>query len=82
MTGFKIGNIEHFYDKIGVAVVELMGTVVLGDQIRVIGSNEFSQKITSIQIEHEQVPEAKKGRKVGLKLDRPVKKGDEIFKEG
>lgn len=80
MADFKIGKITHYYDKIGVAVIEVLGTIAVGDKIRISGSDEFSQEITSIQVEHEKKKEARKGSVVGLKLDQPAKKGDEIYK--
>ena len=31
---FKIGKVSHFYDKIGVAIVELDGNLATGDSVR------------------------------------------------
>lgn len=81
MADFKVGKITHYYDKIGVAVVELTGTIAVGDTIKISGhGREFSQQIESIQIEHEQVKEAKKGQAIGLKVNEEVKEGDEVYK--
>ena len=80
MADFKIGRVDHYYDKINVAIVEVLGTIALGDQIRFGGSCDFSQSVTSLQTEHRQIQEASKGQIVGLKVDQPVKKGDEIYK--
>ncbi|MCL4382363.1 MAG: hypothetical protein M1575_01370 [Patescibacteria group bacterium] len=81
MSDKKIGKITHFYDKIGVAVVSLFGGLKVGDQIKISGHDqEFSQTVSSIQIEHEKINEAKKGQIVGLKVEKPVKESDEIFK--
>lgn len=78
---FKVGQVTHYYDKIGVAVVELTDTLAVGDEIRISGhGKEFTQKITSMQIEHENVESAKKGQAIGLKVDQKVKDGDEVFK--
>lgn len=81
MPDFKVGEVTHYYDKIGVAVVELTGSLAVGDEIRISGhGNEFTQKVDSMQIEHENVKEAKKGQAVGLKVDQKVKDSDEVFK--
>lgn len=81
MADVRVGKITHYYDKIGVAVVELEGALSEGDEIRVSGhGNEFTQKVESMQIEHEQVKKAKKGDAIGLKIEQPVKDGDEVFK--
>jgi len=82
MADFKVGKVTHYFDKIGVAVVELTGALAVGDNIRVSRKNgeEFTITVSSMQVEHEQIQEAKKGDTVGLKVDQTVKEGDEVFK--
>ena len=80
MAGTKVGKITHYYDKIGVAIVEVLGSLKVGDKIKISGKEELVQEVASMQIEHEQVQTAKKGQVIGLKVDGEVKKGDEIFK--
>lgn len=81
MADFKIGRIIHYYDKIGVAVLELTETLAVGDTIRISGhGKEFTQPVNSMQIEHENIKETKKGQAIGLKVDQEVKEGDEVFK--
>jgi len=83
MADFKVGRIIHYYDKIGVAVLELTDTLGVGDTIRVSGhGGEFTQKVDSMQVEHEGIQVAKKGQAVGLKVEQEVKEGDEVFKVG
>lgn len=80
MANIKVGKITHFYDKIGVAVVEILAPVKVSDKIKITGHEEFEQEVTSMQIEHEQIQEAKKGQLIGMKVDQSVKPGDEVFK--
>jgi len=81
MADFKVGKITHYYNKIGVAVVELSDTLTVGDLIKISGhGREFTQTVESMQIEHEQVKEAKKGQAIGLKVSQEVKEGDEVFR--
>lgn len=81
MADTKIGKVIHYYDKIGVAVVEITAPIKIGDRIKSAKDDTgFEQEITSMQIEHEQIKSAKKGQSVGIKVDQPVKKGDELFK--
>lgn len=81
MPDFRVGTIVHYFDKIGVAVLELSGTLAVGDTIRISGHGaEFTQPVDSMQIEHERIPEAKKGQAVGLKVTQPVKEGDEVYR--
>ncbi len=82
MTEFKIGKVTHYYDKLGVAIVELSSRLSLGDRIRFVrgGENLFDQEVISIQVEHEKVEKADKGDVVGLKTNEAVKEGAEVFK--
>lgn len=81
MADKPAGKITHYYDKIGVAVIEVMSPLAVGDEIKVSGhENEFTQKIESLQIEHEQIQKAEKGKVVGMKVEKPVKENDLIFK--
>lgn len=82
MADTKIGNISHYFDKIGVAVIEALAPIKVGDKIKIKGHDqEFEMTVGSMQIEHENIEEAKKGDSVGMKVDQAVKKGDEVFKE-
>lgn len=83
MTDTLVGKITHYYDKIGVAVVEVTKALKVGDTIKISGhDSEFTQTIASMQIEHEQIKEAKKGQVVGMKVNQPVKENDEIYLVG
>lgn len=81
---FKIGKVTHYYDKIGVAIVELDADLAVGDKIKFVrgGEDLFDQTVTSIQIEHEKKDTASKGDVVGLKTDVVVKEGAEVYKLG
>ena len=77
----QIGKITHYFSKIGVAVVELTGTIKVGDTILIKGAHtEFEQKVKSMQVEHENITEAGKGKSVGLKVEQKVHENDVVFK--
>ncbi|MDP2633114.1 MAG: EF-Tu/IF-2/RF-3 family GTPase [Candidatus Curtissbacteria bacterium] len=82
-TNKKIGTVTHYYDKISVAVIKLAsGSIKVGDEVK-FGSkedNEFTQKVTSMQIEHAEIDIAKKGDEFGLKVDKEVKAGTPLSK--
>jgi len=81
MADTLVGKITHYFDKIGVAVVEVLAPIKVGDKIKISGhGNEFTQEVTSMQVEHQQVQEATKGQAVGMKVDQPAKEGDEVYK--
>jgi putative protease len=81
MPDFKVGTVTHYFDKIGVAVVELTDNLAVGEKIRIQGNGgDFTQEVDSMQIEHEQIQNAKKGDTVGMKVNQEVQQGDEVYK--
>jgi len=76
-----IGMISHFYPKISVAVVDLQDTVRVGDKISIEReTGTFEQVVDSMQIEHENINEAKKGQSIGLKIIDKTREGAKVFK--
>ena len=62
------------------AVVKLEDTLKVGDQIKIVrGDQEFTQTVTSMQVEHENIQSAKKGEEIGLKVDQPTKENAEVY---
>ena len=82
MADLKIGKVTHYYDKIGVAIIELSSALATGEKIKFIrgGEDLFEQKVASMQVEHEKIDKAKKGDVIGMKVDDEVKEGAEVFK--
>ena len=76
-----IGKVSHYFDKIGVAALVLTGPLAVGDTVKVSGhGKDFTQVVSSMQIEHEVVQSGKKGDDVAIKVDQPMKEGDEVEK--
>ena len=81
MDKVQIGKITHYFNKIGVAVIELIDELKVGDEISIEGTiTNFTQVVESIQIEHTSIPAAKAGQAVGIKVKEAVKQGDLVFK--
>lgn len=77
----QIGKITHFFGKIGVAVIEMKGTLKVGDRILVQGhGSEFEQEVESMEIDKQKIDTAKKGQSIGIKLDTPAKPGDAVYR--
>jgi len=75
------GKVVHYYDKIGVAIIDLSAALKEGDKISIEKDNEtFEQQVSSMQAEHEKISSAKKGQSVGLKVSQPVKQNAQVFK--
>ncbi|MBU5537604.1 MAG: translation elongation factor-like protein [Candidatus Aenigmatarchaeota archaeon] len=76
-----VGKVTHYYNKIGVAIVELEDDLQQGDQISIEGTTTNIQQIAdSMQIEHQPVKVAHKGDSIGLKVSDKVRPGDVVYK--
>ncbi|MGD0766093.1 MAG: translation elongation factor-like protein [Dehalococcoidia bacterium] len=81
MAEKQVGIINEFFAHINVAGVELSDTMSLGDTIHIKGhTTDFEQTVDSMQIEHDQVQEAKAGQAVGIRVKDRVRHGDHVFK--
>ena len=76
-----VGTVSHWFGKIGVAGVELIGKLAVGDRIHFLGhTTDFEQEITSMQIMHQDVGEAGPGDDVGIKVQFRARAGDRVYK--
>ena len=79
--GTPIGEVTHFYSKIGVGIVKLTDALKVGDKVKIQGhSTDIEQDVDSIQVDHKDVQDAKKGDVVGLKVTDKVREGDKVYK--
>lgn len=76
----KLGEVEHYFDKISVAAIKVKAPFKVGDVIHIKGhTTDFDQPVISMQIEHVQVQKVKKGDDVGIKVKELVREGDGVF---
>ncbi|MFZ6035171.1 MAG: hypothetical protein ACOYUB_03415 [Patescibacteria group bacterium] len=84
MADQKVGSVSHYYNHLGVAIIEVESPFAVGDTLKFIrhgdGAELFQQKIESIQEEHKQLDKAGKGMSVGVKVDQMVHRGVEVFR--
>jgi len=77
----RIGKITHYFDRIGVAVLELEDGLKVGDTIHIAGRRtDFVQRVSSMEIEHQKMLAVGAGADVALKVDEVVHEGDEIYR--
>ncbi|MBN1671897.1 MAG: hypothetical protein JXR37_12735 [Kiritimatiellae bacterium] len=78
----KVGVVSHFFDKIGVAAVELTdGALAVGDAIHIKGHvTDVTVAVESMQIEHGAVQSAEKGASVGVKIAEKAREHDVVYK--
>ena len=76
----RVGKVTHYYDRISVAVLELSGELKVGETIHIHGRlTDFSQRVGSMEIEHQKIETATPGAEIALKVLEPVREGDAIF---
>lgn len=77
----RIGEVTHYYNQIGVAVLKLTGELKIGETIHFRGATtEFTQPVASLEIEHQKVELVGPGMEVALKVIQRVRRGDRIYK--
>jgi len=80
MSGTRIGEVTHYFDRLGVATILLTNSLTKGVSVHFLGhGSDFIQSITSMQVEHETILAAKKGEEVAIKTDKPVKALTSVF---
>jgi len=76
-----IGKIAHYYGHLSVGIIELTDALKVGETLHIKGhSSDFTQQISSMQIEHAKVDEAKSGDFVGIKVDQKAHEHDSVYK--
>jgi putative protease len=77
----KVGIVNDFFSKVGVAAFTLEAELKIGDTIHIKGhTTDLVQQVESIQIDRISVNNAKAGDSIGIKVNDRVRKGDTVFK--
>ncbi|MFB6212685.1 MAG: hypothetical protein ABEI53_02625 [Candidatus Magasanikbacteria bacterium] len=76
----KIGEVTHFFGDINVAVVDLEDSLEIGDEVSFERNGEelFSQRVDSMEVDHEKVESADSGDEVAIKVKKKAKEGTEV----
>ena len=77
----QVGRVTHYFDKIGVAVIEVTDQgLSVDDTIHIKGhTTDLTQKIESMQLENQPVEKAEVGQSIGLKVTEPVREHDLVY---
>lgn len=77
----EIGKVVHYYNHLGVAVLELVEGLKLGDKIHVFGhATDFTQRVTSMEVEHHPVLWVKPGDHLAVRVIQPVHVHDVVYR--
>lgn len=80
----QIGKVVHYFNNIGVAVIELSDELSAGDTVTFVnpsGEELFEQEIDSMEIDEEPVETASAGDEVAVKVDEKAKAGATVHTE-
>jgi len=78
----EVGRVFKYFQKIGVAAVELKRDLKIGDTIVIRGATtNLVQKVTSLQKNGVPISHAKAGDEVGIKVEDRVRPDDLVFKK-
>jgi len=77
-----IGIVTHYFSHPSVAAVTLDAPLSVGDRIHIKGhTTDFEQTVSSMEVEHAALSEAKPGDDVALHVDDHVREHDKIYRE-
>ncbi len=82
MTEQEIGVVTHYFDKIGVAAIQITnGELSVGETVHIKGhTSDVTTVIASMQIEHTKIEKAKAGDSIGTKVPSKVRPQDKVFR--
>ena len=76
-----IGEVTHYFGKIGVMAIDLSDDLTVGEAIHIKGhTTDLILTVDSMQIEHETVPEAHAGDSIGIRVGEKVRPGDTVYR--
>ncbi|HWP38141.1 MAG TPA: EF-Tu/IF-2/RF-3 family GTPase [Gemmatimonadales bacterium] len=78
----QIGTVTHYFGGPGVAVVKIeAGELAVGDKVRFVGhTTDFTETVTSMEVEHQKVDRAKTGDEVAVKVLGRVRIHDKVMR--
>ena len=82
MAEEQVAVIVKFFAKPSVAALEVTnGTITKGDLLKYKGhTTDFTEEISSMEIDNQSVDEVKAGDLVGVKVKERVREGDKVYK--
>jgi len=79
--GVLLGQVEDYFAHVNVMALKLLAPVSVGNMIRIKGhTTDITQKVESMQIEHQPVQTASAGDSVGIKIADRARRTDVVYK--
>jgi translation elongation factor EF-1alpha len=80
MPEIEIGKVSDYFAHPMVAGVDLTRELKTGDRIHILGhTTDIEMELTSMQIDHQNVPVAQSGQAIGIKVPERVRPGDTVY---
>jgi putative protease len=77
----EIGRVTHYFSHLSVAVLNLDQGLKLGDTIHILGhSTDFTEKVTSMEVDHRMIVAVEPGADVAIKVIEPVHVHDVVLR--
>ncbi len=77
----EVGKVTHYFGHVGVGIIALSDPLKVGDKIHIKGhACDFTQDVSSMQVEHVVVSEGKTGDAVGIKVTQKVHQNDKVYR--
>jgi ribosomal 50S subunit-recycling heat shock protein len=81
MVEKEIGEVTNYFKQVKAAAIKLTAALKIGDKIKIRGGEtEFEMTVDSMQIDREEIVDAKKGEEIGMLVPEEVNKGYKVFK--
>jgi translation elongation factor EF-1alpha len=77
-----VGTVSHYFKGPSVAIVRLTaGPLVVGDRIRFHGhTTDFTEQITSMEVNHQKVERASAGEEVAIQVTDRAREHDQVLR--
>jgi len=76
-----IGEVTHYFDHVGAAVLALNTQLQVGETIHIKGhTTDLVQEVDSMQIDHADVQQAGPGEDAAILVSDRVREGDEVYR--
>ncbi|MBI4300191.1 MAG: translation elongation factor-like protein [Chloroflexi bacterium] len=77
----EIGVVSDYFSHVVVAGIDLNAPLKVGDRIHIKGhTTDLEMPVDSMQIDRQNVQEAKPGDSIGIKVPDRVRRGDKVYK--
>ena len=76
----RVGTVTHYFDKLGVAAIDLTERLRVGDRVHVTGTTtDFTSTIDRMQVDHADVQEAGPGQDVAAHVGQKARQHDAVL---